>query len=151
MLRERFSTDLKEAIKSKDARRVSTLRLITAAIKDRDIAARTSDNAEGVSDSDILGILAKMIKQRQESAKIYEEAGRLELAEQERDEIGVIQRYLPKPMSEAEVGQAIRKAIDELGATSIRDMGRIMAHLKERHTGRMDFAKAGAVIKGSFR
>jgi uncharacterized protein len=151
MLRERFSTDLKEAIKSKDARRVSTLRLITAAIKDRDIAARTTDNVDGVSDSDILGILAKMIKQRQESAKIYEEAGRLELAEQERDEIGVIQRYLPKPMNEAEVGQAIRKAIDELGATSIRDMGRIMAHLKERHTGRMDFAKAGAVIKDSFR
>jgi hypothetical protein len=151
MLRERFSTDLKEAIKSKDARRVSTLRLISAAIKDRDIAARTTDNVDGVSDSDILGILAKMIKQRQESAKIYEEAGRLELAEQERDEIGVIQRYLPKPMSEAEVAQAIRKAIDELGATSIRDMGRIMAHLKEQHTGRMDFAKAGAVIKDSFR
>jgi uncharacterized protein YqeY len=151
MLRERFATDLKEAIKSKDARRVSTLRLISAAIKDRDIAARTTDNVDGVSDSDILGILAKMIKQRQESAKIYEEAGRLELAEQERDEIGVIQRYLPKPMSEAEVTQAIRKAIDELGATSIRDMGRIMAHLKEQHTGRMDFAKAGAVIKDSFR
>lgn len=151
MLRERFSTDLKEAIKSKDARRVSTLRLISAAIKDRDIAARTTDNVDGVSDSDILGILAKMIKQRQESAKIYEEAGRLELAEQERDEIGVIQRYLPKPMSEAEAAQAIRKAIDELGATSIRDMGRIMAHLKEQHTGRMDFAKAGATIKDSFR
>jgi uncharacterized protein YqeY len=151
MLRERFATDLKEAIKAKDARRVSTLRLISAAIKDRDIAARTTDNVDGVSDSDILGILAKMIKQRQESAKIYEEAGRLELAEQERDEIGVIQRYLPKPMSEAEVTQAIRKAIDELGATSIRDMGRIMAHLKEQHTGRMDFAKAGAVIKDSFR
>jgi uncharacterized protein YqeY len=151
MLRERFSADLKEAIKAKDARRVSTLRLISAAIKDRDIAARTTDNVEGVSDSDILGILGKMIRQRQESARIYEEAGRLELAEQERDEIGVIQRYLPKPMSEAEAAQAIRKAIDELGATSIRDMGRIMAHLKERHTGRMDFAKAGAVIKESFR
>jgi uncharacterized protein YqeY len=151
MLRERFATDLKEAIKSKDARRVSTLRLISAAIKDRDIAARTTDNVDGVSDADILGILAKMIKQRQESAKIYEEAGRLELAEQERDEIGIIQRYLPKPMTEAEVAQAIRKAIDELGATSIRDMGRIMAHLKEQHTGRMDFAKAGAVIKDSFR
>jgi uncharacterized protein YqeY len=151
MLRERFSADLKEAIKAKDARRVSTLRLISAAIKDRDIAARTTDNVDGVSDTDILGILGKMIKQRQESARIYEEAGRLELAEQEREEIGVIQRYLPKPMSEAEAAQAIRKAIDELGATSIRDMGRIMAHLKERHTGRMDFAKAGAVIKESFR
>ncbi len=151
MLRERFTADLKEAIKSKDARRVSTLRLISAAIKDRDIAARTTDNVEGVSDADILGILAKMIKQRQESARIYEEAGRLELAEQERDEIGVIQGYLPKPMSEAEVAEAIRKAIDELEATSIRDMGRIMGLLKERYTGRMDFARAGAVIKESFR
>lgn len=151
MLRDRFTADLKEAIKSKDARRVSTLRLISAAIKDRDIAARTTDNVEGVSDADILGILAKMIKQRQESARIYEEAGRLELAEQERDEIGVIQGYLPKPMSEAEVAEAIRKAIDELEATSIRDMGRIMGLLKERYTGRMDFARAGAVIKESFR
>lgn len=151
MLRERFSADLKEAIKAKDARRVSTLRLITAAIKDRDIAARTTDNQEGVSDADILGILAKMIRQRQESARIYEEAGRLELAQQELDEIVVIQGYLPKPMSETEATEAIEAAISDLGASSIRDMGRIMAHLKERHTGRMDFAKAGAVIKEAFR
>jgi len=151
MIRDRLSGDLKEAIKAKDANRVCTLRLISAAIKDRDIAARTTDNLDGVSDADILGILGKMVQQRHESAKTYEEAGRLELAAQERAEIKIIQQYLPKPMSPAEVDQAVASAIRDLGATSIRDMGRIMAHLKARHTGRMDFAKAGAAIKDALR
>jgi len=151
MIRERFSGDLKDAIKAKDAPRVSTLRLICAAIKDRDIAARTEDNADGVTDAEILGILAKMIKQRQESARLYEEGGRLDLAEQELAEIGIIRDYLPRQMSETEVEKAIADAIEDTGACSIRDMGKVMAQLKARHTGKMDFARAGAAIKQAFR
>jgi uncharacterized protein YqeY len=151
MIRERFSGDLKEAIKAKDAQRVSTLRLICAAIKDRDIAARTGDNTSGVSDAEILGILAKMIRQRQESAKAYEEGGRLDLAARELGEIEIIRAYLPRQMTEAEIQQAIADAIEDIGACSVRDMGRVMAQLKARHTGRMDFARAGAAIKDAFR
>ncbi len=155
MLRARLSSDLKEAMKSKDTIRLSTLRLITAAIKDRDIAARSSDAGAaehpGVSDDEIRAILARMIKQRQDSAKVYEEGGRAELAAQERAEITVIQSYLPKQLSEAEVRKAVAAAIAETGATSVRDMGRVMAHLKARHTGQMDFAKAGAAVKEAFR
>jgi uncharacterized protein YqeY len=151
MIRERFAGDLKEAIKGRDAPRVSTLRLICAAIKDRDIAARGDDNHEGVGDAEILAILAKMIRQREESARTYEEAGRLDLAAQERDEIGIIRGYLPKQMSESEVEKAVATAIGETGAASIRDMGKVMAHLKARHTGKMDFARAGAAIKQAFR
>ncbi len=151
MIRERFAGDLKDAIKSKDAPRVSTLRLVCAAVKDRDIAARTEDNTDGVSDLDILGIVGKMIRQRQESARIYEEAGRLDLAAQERAEIVILKQYLPKQMSETEVEKAVVAAIEETGAASIRDMGRVMALLKERHTGKMDFARAGAAIKQAFR
>ena len=151
MIRERFAGDLKEAIKSRDAPRVSTLRLICAAIKDRDIAARTDDNVEGCGDAEILAILGKMIRQREESARTYEEAGRLDLAAQERDEIVIIRGYLPKQMSEREVEKAVEDAIGETGACSIRDMGKVMAHLKARHTGKMDFARAGAAIKQAFR
>jgi len=151
MIRERFAGDLKDAIKSKDAPRVSTLRLICAAIKDRDIAARTDDNVEGCGDAEILAILAKMIRQRDESARTYEEAGRLDLAAQERNEIAIIRSYLPKQMSETEVDKAVKEAIGETGACSIRDMGKVMAHLKARHTGKMDFARAGAAIKQAFR
>ncbi len=156
MLREKFAADLKTAIKAKDAPRVSTLRLIIAAIKDRDIATRVTetvaeDRAEGVSDAEILAILARMIKQRQESAKVYEEGGRLDLAEQERAEIEIIQPYLPRRLSEKETEKAIAEAIAATGASSVRDMGRVMAHLKARHTGQMDFARAGAAIKDAFR
>jgi len=151
MFRERFAGDLKEAIKARDAIRVSTLRLVIAAIKDRDIAARSEDNAEGVSDADILAILAKMIRQRQESAGVYEQAGRLDLAEQESAEIAVLRQYLPKQMSEVEVAQAVAVAIESTGACSVRDMGKVMAFLKARHTGKMDFARAGAAIKQAFR
>lgn len=151
MIRERFAGDLKEAIKAKDAPRVSTLRLICAAVKDRDIAARTCDSHDGVGDSEILSILARMIRQREESAQAYDEAGRLDLATQERAEIAVIRGYLPRPMSEQEVDKAVADAIGETGANSIRDMGKVMAHLKARHTGRMDFARAGAAVKQAFR
>jgi uncharacterized protein YqeY len=151
MIRERFAGDLKDAIKAKDAPRVSTLRLICAAVKDRDIAARTGDNVDGVADAEILAILAKMIRQREESARIYEEAGRLDLAEQERGEVAIIRDYLPKQMSESEVERAVGDAIGATGACSIRDMGKVMAHLKARHTGKMDFARAGAAIKQAFR
>jgi uncharacterized protein len=151
MIRERLQGDLKDAIKSRDATRVSTLRLICAAIKDRDIAARTGDNVEGVDEAGILGILAKMIRQREESARLYEEGGRLDLAAGERAEIVIVRGYLPKPMSEQEVDKAVAEAIGETGACSIRDMGKVMAHLKARHTGRMDFTRAGAAVKQAFR
>ena len=151
MVRERFAGDLKEAIKAKDAPRVSTLRLVLAAVKDRDIAARTGDASDGVSDTDILAILAKMIRQRQESAAIYEQAGRIDLAEQERAEIVILKGYLPKQMTESEVDQAVAAAIESTGASSIRDMGKVMALLKERHSGKMDFARVGAAIKQAFR
>ncbi len=150
MIRERLAGDLKEAIKAKDATRLSTLRLVTAAIKDRDIALRTEDRPGGVSDTEILAILAKMIRQRQESAAVYEQAGRLDLAGRELAEIGVLQEYMPKQMSEREVQAAVAAAIETTGAASIRDMGRVMALLKERHAGRMDFARAGAAVKQAF-
>jgi uncharacterized protein len=151
MLRDRLAQDLKRAVKAKDATRVATLRLILAAVKDRDIAARTADNTEGCAELDIQAILGKMIRQRKESAKVYEEAGRLELARQERDEISIIDEYLPRQLTEREVEKAIAEAIEDTGACSIRDMGRIMLRLKERHMGRMDFAKAGAAIKQALR
>lgn len=151
MIRERLANDLKASIKAKDASRVSTLRLILAAVKDRDIAARSEDTAGGVPDAEILAILARMIKQRQESAKVYEEGGRIDLAERELAETEVIRGYLPKPLSPAETEAAVAAAIADTGAASVRDMGRVMALLKERHTGRMDFAVAGAAVKAAFR
>jgi len=151
MIRERLTDDLKTAVKAREAERVAAIRLILAAIKDRDIAARTTDGTGGVADAEILAILAKMVKQRQDSAKVYEEAGRLDLAAQERSEIGIIQGYMPRQMSGDEVRRAVRAAIEEVGADSIRDMGRVMAHLKERHAGAMDFAEAGAAVKDAFR
>lgn len=147
VIRERLTRELKDAMKAKDAVRLSTLRLINAAIKDRDIAARSDDNTEGVSEADIRGILSKMIKQRQDSAEAYDEAGRIELAEQERAEIEVIREFLPKPLSERDMEKAIQAAIAETGASSIRDMGRIMGVLKSKYQGRMDFGKAGAQVK----
>ena len=150
MIRERFSGDLKLAIKTQDATRVSTLRLISAAIKERDIACKTCDSTEGVSDGEITDILARMIKQREASAKAYEEGGRLDLAQQELDEIAIIREYMPKQMSEPEVKTAIAKAIEVTGAASIRDLGKVMSHLKANHTGRMDFARACASLKDAF-
>jgi uncharacterized protein YqeY len=147
-MRDRVSTALKEAMKSKEADRLSTLRLINAAIKDKDIALRgTVDEEGGVGDDDILAILGRMVKQRQESARAYEEGGRLELAEKELSEIKVIEGFLPRQLSEQEALDAVDAAITEVDAQSIRDMGRVMAVLKGKYTGRMDFGKAGPAVK----
>ena len=146
-LHDKIRAGLKAAMKDKDAPRLSTLRLISAAIKDKDIALRGQGKPEGVTEADILAILGKMVKQRQESARTYEEAGRLELAEQELAEIEVIEAYLPTPLSEAEIDAAIEETITTLEADSIRDMGRVIGALKTRYTGRMDFARVGPMVK----
>lgn len=147
-MRTRVGTALKEAMKAKDAERLSTLRLINAAIKDRDIALRgTEDEAAGCGDAEVLGILGRMVKQRQESAQAYEEGGRLELAEKELEEIKVIQDFLPKQLSADESEAAVDAAIAEVEADSIRDMGKVMAVLKGKYTGQMDFGKVGPMVK----
>lgn len=146
-LRERITNGLKDAMREKDAARLSTLRLINAAIKDQDIAARGAGKTEGVDEGEILAILAKMVKQRIDSANVYEEGGRLELAEKELAEIKVIEGFLPRQLSEAEIAVAIDAAIDQTGASSIRDMGRVMGALKAAYAGQMDFGAAGALIK----
>jgi len=147
-MRTRVNTALKQAMKEKAVARLSTLRLINAAIKDREIAARGSGEDDGgVSDAEVLAILGKMTKQRQESARAYEEGGRLDLAEREREEVAVIEEFLPRQLSDDEVEKAVREAVSETGASSIRDMGKVMATLKARYTGRMDFGKAGPQVK----
>ena len=148
-MRDQINAAVKAAMREKRADELSTLRLVNAAIKDRDIDARGQGNPDGVSDAEILAVLAKMIKQRQESATTYEEAGRLELAEKERAEITVIEGFLPRQMDEAEVRDAVEAVIAETGAQSIRDMGRVMGALKERYAGRMDFGKVGAIVKAA--
>ena len=147
-LRTRLNEAMKEAMKTRDSARLSTLRLINAAIKDRDIAARGEGRGEeGVPESEVLSLLGKLVKQRQESARIYEEGGRLELAEKELAEVRVVSEFLPRQMSEEEAAKVIEDTIAALGAGSIRDMGRVMAALKENYTGQMDFAAAGAKIR----
>ena len=146
-MQERFTEALKEAVKSQDKIRISTLRLITAAIKDRDIAARGADRGEGASDEQVLEILAKMVKQRQEAAATYEEAGRLELAEQERAEILVIEEFLPAQLSDDEIQAAVDEAIAQTAAASLKDMGKVMGVLKGKYAGQMDFGKAGGLVK----
>ena len=147
LLRDRLQTALKEAMKAKEADRLSTLRLINAAIKDREIAARGDADAGEVGEPEILQIMGKMVKQRQESARAYEEGGRLELAEKELAEIGVIQEFLPRQMDQAEVVAAVDAAVAETGAASIRDVGKVMAALKGRYNGQMDFGAVGALVK----
>ena len=147
-LRDKLQTTLKEAMRAKQVDRLSTLRLINAAIKDREIAVRGTGEDIVVSDDDILGILGKMVKQRQESARAFEEGGRLELAAKELAEIAVIGEFLPRQLDSAEVDAAISAAIAEAGASSIRDMGKVMAVLKAKYTGQMDFGAVGALIKG---
>lgn len=147
-MREEIKAALKEALKAQDKRRMGTIRLMQAAIKDRDIAARTEGADTLVSDDDILAILAKMIKQREESAATYENAGRAELATQEREEIDVIKSFMPTQLTDEEVEAAAAEVVAELGAESLKDMGRCMGELKKRYAGRMDFGKAGAVVKG---
>ncbi|MEM1384254.1 MAG: GatB/YqeY domain-containing protein [Pseudomonadota bacterium] len=146
-MRDRINAALKDAMRARDEVRTSTLRLMLACIKDRDIAARSEEGAVGLDEAGLVDLLAKMIKQREESARVYEEAGRMELAERERSEIAVIRGFLPKPLTEAEVSQAIDRAIAETGASSIRDIGKVMGALRGRFAGRMDFGKAGAQVK----
>lgn len=146
-MREKLASALKEAMKAKEAVRLSTLRLINAAIKDREIALRAEGDGSSVGDAEILAILGKMVKQRQESARAYEEGGRLELAEKELAEIAVIEEFLPRQLTAEEVDAAITAAIEKLGASSIRDMGRVMAELKSAHTGQMDFGAVGPMVK----
>lgn len=145
-MREQFTSQLKIAMKAGDKRRVDTIRMIAAALKDKDIEAR--GQGKTVSDEEILSLLQKMVKSRQESFEIYEKAGRQDLATQESEEIVIIQDFLPQQIGESEVEVAIVAAIAETGAASIKDMGKVVAALKAKYAGRMDFAKASAVVKG---
>ncbi len=146
MIRETLANAQKDAMRAKDAARLSTVRLILSAIKDRDIANRGTGK-EAASDDEILQILAKMIKQRDESAKIYDEGKRPELAAKEREEIAVIQGYMPEQLSDDKTREIIAGVIAEIGAAGIKDMGKSMAVLKERYAGQMDFAKASGILK----
>ncbi|TLG79284.1 GatB/YqeY domain-containing protein [Methylocystis sp. B8] len=146
-MREKIAADLKTAMKAGERAKVDALRLINAALKDKDIEARGSGKTLG--DDDVLALLQKMIKSRQESVEIYEKAGRTDLADKEKGEIAVISAYLPQQLSEDEVAEAVKAAIAEVGATSIKDMGKVVAALKSRYTGRMDFGKASAAVKAA--
>ncbi|MDX5403022.1 MAG: GatB/YqeY domain-containing protein [Rhodobacterales bacterium] len=146
-MRDRVNAALKQAMKDKAADRLSTLRLINAAIKDRDIAARGDGDSEGVGDSEVLAILGKMSKQRMESVRAYEEGGRVDLAERERAEIAVIEEFLPRQLTAQEIDAAVSEAISSTGATTIRDMGKVMGELKAKYTGQMDFGAVGPKIK----
>ena len=146
-MRSLLDTNLKEAIRSQEKQRLATLRLINAAIKDRDIAVRSEENTEGVSDSEIIIILSNMVKQRKQSIIQYEEGGRIELAEREREEIKIIEEFLPNQLSEKEIGEEISKIIESKEDLSIKDMGKIMGELKTNFSGRMDFGKASEIVK----
>lgn len=146
-MKTRIASALKEAMKAKDTDRLSTLRLVNAAIKDREIAERATTEEFEISDSDIVAILGKMVKQRKESARAYEEGGRLELAAKELQEIGIIEDYLPKQLDEDQTAAAVDAAVSEVGASGIRDMGKVMAALKSKYTGQMDFGRVGPMVK----
>jgi len=146
VLREQINEALKVAMKARDQRRVSTLRMVNSALKDRDIAAR-GEGKPALAEEDILGLMQKLTKQRQESLEIYEKAGRADLATQEREEIEIIAGFMPKAMSEAEAKAAIEAVIAETGAAGMKDMGKVMAALKERHAGKLDIAKASGLVK----
>jgi uncharacterized protein YqeY len=146
-LRETINDSVKEAMKAKDAKRLGTLRLINAAVKDKDIAARTADSRELLGDDEILSLLAKMIKQREDSIAAFVAGNRPELAQNERDEIAVIREFMPKQMSEDEAKVAIAAVIAETGAASVKDMGKVMSALKERYAGQMDFGRASGAVK----
>lgn len=147
MLRTRLNEALKDAMRAKNQRALSALRMILATLKDRDIAARSRGVMNGIDEAEMLSMLQAMIKQRSESIRMYEQGGRQDLVDQEREEIAVIEGFLPKQMSDDEVAAAIKAVVNDIGATSIRDMGKVMAELKNRHAGQMDFAKAGAAVK----
>jgi uncharacterized protein YqeY len=147
MLRQQFNEALKAAMLAKDSRTVSTVRLIVAALKDRDIAARSRGVTDGISDDEILQMLSQMVKQRRESITLYEQGARLDLAQQETEEIAIISRFMPKQMSDAEMTAAVKKVLAEIDAKGLKDMGRTMAVLKERFAGSMDFTKASGIVK----
>ena len=147
MLREAFTERLKQAMRARDARTVSTVRLILAGLKDRDIAARGSGNSSAIPESEILRLLQGMVKQRRESIAMYRQGNRPELAEKEAQEIAVIESFLPRQMSEEDIAAAVKEAIGATGAAGIKDMGKVMAVLRERHAGVIDMAKAGAAVK----
>jgi len=147
-LRDSITESTKTAMKSGDKIRVSTLRLVSAAIKDRDIAARAEDRCKGIEDGEILSLLQKMVKQREESAKTYEDNGRPELAERERTEIDIVREFMPKPLSDEDMKAAVAKVVEESGATCLKDMGKVMGRLKSDYAGRLDMGKVGAVVKG---
>lgn len=147
MLRERFNEALKGAMKAKDTATVSTVRMILAGLKDRDIAARGKGNAEGISDTEIQQMLQSMVKQRREAMVLYEQGGRQELVEKERGEIAIIEGFLPQQLDAAASEQAIRETIASVGAASVKDMGRVMTALRERYAGQMDFGLASATVK----
>lgn len=147
MLRQRLTDDLKTATKAKDVRALSTLRMILAALKDRDIAARVKGNSQGVPDNEIVDMLQKLVAQRRDSIEMYQKGNRADLVQQETEEIAVIQRYMPQGLSEAEMADAVAAAVAAVGASTVKDMGKVMARLKEEFAGRMDFAKAGALVR----
>ncbi len=146
-MRDKLNSALKQAMKDKDASRLSTLRLINAAIKDREIAARGEGREASVTEDEMLAIMGKMVKQRQESARAYEEGNRLDLSERERAEIVIIEEFLPRQLDATEVEKAVAQAIADTGAESIRDMGKVMGDLKSKYTGQMDFGAAGPMVK----
>jgi uncharacterized protein YqeY len=148
-MRERIAQAMKDALKSKDQAALSTIRLISAALKDRDIAARSDNNHDGISDDEILSMLQTMIKQRNESAKMYEDGGRPELAAAEQAEIELIKQFLPEQLSHDDIEKAIKDAVAETGAASIKDLGKVMAHLKEHYAGQMDFSAASQMVKAA--
>lgn len=147
MLRDQISDTLKDSMKSKDEVATSTCRLILAALKDRDIADRSKGNQEGIGEDAILGLLQSMIKQRREAIQLYRDGNRTELAEKEQAEIDIIERFLPAQLSDEDMARAVQGVIDELGAGSIKEMGRVMGALKEKYAGRMDFGKASGIVK----
>ncbi len=146
-LRERIGEALTQAIKAQDKVRMSTLRLMSAAIKDRDIAARTEGRDDGLTEAEIHAVLAGMVRQRRDSIKAYEEGGRHDLAAQEREEIAIIEEFLPRQLDEQEIRAACAEAVRELGASGLKDMGRTMALLKERYAGRMDLGRASGIVR----
>jgi uncharacterized protein YqeY len=148
MLRDDINSALKDAMKAKDERQVSTLRLVNSTVKNADIEAR-GQGKPPLGDDELLAVLQKMIKQRQESIELYEKGGRPELAQQERDEIAFIAAYLPKQMSEDDVKAAIAEAIRDTGAAGMKDMGKVIGVLKGKYTGKMDFAKTSALVKSA--
>ena len=147
MLREQFTERMKTALRAKDTRTLSTVRLIIAGLKQKDIEARGSGNSEGIADSEIQRMLQGMIKQRRESIELYRKGNRPELAQQEGEEIAVIETFLPRQMDDAAIQATAKAAIAESGAAGVKDMGKVMGALRERHAGVLDMAKAGAVVK----